>query len=151
MRAPTLALFLTTLGILSLLSLPALAGDVEVQLPAGDGFVVKDNTGTIERLRIDEATGNVSRNGALFVHTTGNSNIFVGSFAGNTSNTGMGNSAFGLAPLFNLTSGYFNSAFGLGALSQTTSGSENSAFGVDGLGSNTSGNRNSAFLQTFCS
>ena len=56
---------------------------MEVQLPAGDGFVVKDNTGTIERLRVDEATGNVSRNGALFVHTTGVRNTFVGEGAGN--------------------------------------------------------------------
>ena len=55
MRSSTLALLLTTLGTLALLSPPARAGDVEVQLPAGDGFVVKDNTGAIERLRIDEA------------------------------------------------------------------------------------------------
>ena len=60
MRAQTLPLFLITLGILTLLSPAALAGDVEVQLPAGDGFVIKNNTGAIERLRIDEATGNVS-------------------------------------------------------------------------------------------
>ena len=40
-------------------------------LPAGDGFAIEDNTATIERLRVDETTGNISRNGALFVHTTG--------------------------------------------------------------------------------
>ncbi len=83
MHALTLPRFLTTLGILTLLSASALAGDVEVQLPAGDGFVVKDNTGAIERLRVDEATGNISRNGALFVHTTGTDNTFVREGAGN--------------------------------------------------------------------
>ena len=31
----------------------------------------------VERLRVDEATGNVSRNGALFVHTTGNASTFL--------------------------------------------------------------------------
>ena len=72
MRAQTLPLFLTALGILAQLSAPALAGDVEVQLPAGDGFVVKDNTGSVERLRIDEATGNVSRNGSHYLTTRAN-------------------------------------------------------------------------------
>jgi len=52
---------------------------VTVQLDAGTGFVVKNNTGTIERLRVEETTGNISRNGALFVHTTGSStNTFIG-------------------------------------------------------------------------
>ncbi len=71
---------LTLLTAMAAVLLPSsvLADDVEVQLDANDGFVVKDNTGAIERLRVDEATGNISRNGALFVHTTGTSNIFVG-------------------------------------------------------------------------
>ena len=59
-------------------TVPAWAADMKVQLGAGDGFVIKDNTDTIERFRVDEATGNVSRNGALFVHTTGTNNTFVG-------------------------------------------------------------------------
>lgn len=53
-----------------LLALPVDAADVTLQLPASDGFVIRDNTGATERLRVDEATGNISRNGALFVHTT---------------------------------------------------------------------------------
>ncbi len=57
---------------------PALAADVTVTLDAASGFVIENNAGTIERLRIDEATGNISRNGALFVHTTGSDNTFVG-------------------------------------------------------------------------
>ena len=60
-----------------------MADDVTVTLDAASGFVVQDNTTTVERLRVDEATGNVSRNGALFVHTTGANNTFVGVGAGN--------------------------------------------------------------------
>ena len=77
------------------LAAPAQAADVTVTLPAGDSFVIEDNTGTIERLRVDEATGNISRNGALFVHTTGFNNTFVGNGAGNLATTGNSNSAFG--------------------------------------------------------
>ncbi len=84
---------LTTRRVLSivaisvtLVSQASWAADVTVTLPAADGFVVEDNTATIERLRVDEATGNISRNGALFVHTTGAfDNLFVGEGAGNTS------------------------------------------------------------------
>lgn len=129
MRAPTLAPCLTTLGILTLLSSLALAADVEVQLTAGDSFVVKDSTGTSERLRVDEATGNVSHNGALFVHTTGTGNTFVGKGAGNTGTYGLGyNSAFGVYALRLNTAGVRNSAFGREALSNST-GARNSAFG----------------------
>ena len=69
---------------------PAIAADVEVQLDAATGFVIKDNTGAIERLRVDEATGNISRNSALFVHTTGSNNTFVGEGAGNLATSGIG-------------------------------------------------------------
>src|SRR5215470_13889180 len=58
------------------------AGDVSVQLDAFTGFVIKNSAGS-ERLRVDGGTGNISRNGALFVHTTGaTSNTFVGVNAG---------------------------------------------------------------------
>jgi hypothetical protein len=55
------------LGVTLALGSSALAADVSVQLDAGAGFSVKNSTGAIERLRVDEATGNISRNGALFV------------------------------------------------------------------------------------
>jgi len=145
MRASTLVLLLTTSGILTLLSLPTLAGDVEVQLPAGDGFVLKDSTGTIERLRIDEATGNVSRNGALFVHTTGTDNTFVGRGAGNAGTGGDGqNSAFGRDALSSNTTGEGNTASGRSALGANTVGGYNTASGRSALGANTSGTSNSA-------
>ena len=89
MRAPTLALFLTTLGILTLLSSLARADDVTVTLDAASGFVIEDNAATIQRLRVDEATGNISRNGALFVHTTGTDSTYVGEAAGNSATTGL--------------------------------------------------------------
>ena len=56
--------------LLLALAAPAHAADVTVTLPAGDGFVIENNTSSTERFRVDEATGNISRNGALFVHTT---------------------------------------------------------------------------------
>ena len=76
-------------AILVLSTTPVWGGDVEVQLSAGDGFVVKDNTGAVERLRVHEDTGNISRNGALFVHTTGSNNTFVGVNVGTYITTGV--------------------------------------------------------------
>jgi hypothetical protein len=146
MRVLTRSLLLTTLGSLALLSSPALGGDVAVQLPAGDGFVVKDNTGAVERYRVDEATGNVSRNGALFVHTTGSDNTFVGVGAGNTGTTGGGrNSAFGQDALSSVASGGENSAFGNDALAANTIGLKNTAVGSGALRANTAGHFSSAF------
>ncbi len=125
---------------------PALAADVTVTLPAGDGFVVEDNTGAIERLRVDEATGNISRNGALFVHTTGTDNTFVGVGAGNTGTTGSGkNSAFGQDALASVITGVENSAFGYDALAANTTGIHNTAVGSHALNANMTGNFNSAF------
>ncbi len=127
-------------------SLPARAADVSVKLDAGSGFSVQNSTATIERLRVDEATGNISRNGALFVHTTGVSNTFVGAGAGNTSTTGSGyNSAFGIDALHDNTTGYGNSAFGRLTLASNTVGNLNTGFGLQALYTNTTGNLNSAF------
>ena len=115
--------------LLSILSFTASAADVAVQLSAGDGFVVKDNTGVIEWLRIDEATGNISRGGALFVHTTGDGSTFVGEGAGNLATSGVRNSAFGLDTLSANTTGKLNAAFGERALNANLTGSYNAAFG----------------------
>jgi hypothetical protein len=123
---------------------PALAADVTVTLDAGSGFVVEDNTATTERLRVDEATGNVSRNGALFVHTTGTS-TFVGAGAGNLSTTGFGNAAFGEFALRFNTTGGSNSVFGRTAAQSNTSGNFNSVFGSAALNVNQTGGFNSVF------
>jgi len=133
------------LGVALALASPALAADVSVQLDAGAGFSVKNSTGAIQRLRVDEATGNLSRNGALFVHTTGTHNTFVGVNAGNTSTTGYGrNSAFGSYALRYNTTGRNNAAVGDDALRFNTTGYGNSAFGVAALLFNTTGKYNSA-------
>jgi hypothetical protein len=111
---------------------PAVAGDVSVRLDAGAGFSVRDNTGAVERLRVDEATGNVSRNGALFVHTTGPSNTFVGVGAG-PATTGGDNTAFGHSAMFYNITGTKNAAFGSFALYYHEYGEGNSAFGAGAL------------------
>ena len=104
------------LGAALALAPPALAADVSVKLDAGTGFSIKNSTGAIERLRVDEATGNVSRNGALFVHTTGTNNTFVGAGAGNTGTTGYGQQlgVRKLDALLSNTTGHHNSGVGSG-------------------------------------
>ena len=131
-----------------LLPSAAVAGDVTVELDAGAGFSVKNSGGSVERLRVDEATGNISRNGFLFVHTTGTNNTFVGAGAGNASTTGSSDSAFGTNALQSNTSANGNSAFGSEALSVNTTGRSNSAFGEYSLVKNTTGRSNSAFGAT---
>ena len=139
-RLPSLAL-----AAALALAAPAFAGDVSVKLDAGTGFSIQDSTGTIERLRVDEATGNVSRNGALFVHTTGPNNLFVGAGAGSAATTGAGNTAVGFRALYSNTTGSSNSAFGYHSLHDNVSGEANSAFGDGALHDNTTGSRNTAF------
>ncbi len=135
------------LGLTAVLAMAPLAraGDVSVKLDIGTGFAVKNNSGAIERLRVDESTGNISRNGALFVHTTGTNNLFVGPGAGNPSTTGFGgNLAFGRNALASITTGVDNSAVGDLALRRDTTGSFNTAFGRAALYGNTSGSWHTA-------
>jgi hypothetical protein len=124
----------------------ARAGDVSVQLDAGSGFAIKNSSGAIERLRVDEATGNLSRNGALFAHTTGPRSTFVGQEAG-LANSGSSNTAFGYEALRSNTTAQGNSAFGTQAL-RANNGFRNSAFGALALSSNTTGGGNAAFGAT---
>lgn len=129
----------------TLLASAAHADDVVVQPSSGDGFVITDNTGTIERLRVDEATGNLSRGGTLFLHTPGTSNLFVGADAGAAITTGAGNAAFGPSATSNIWTGSFNAAFGVGALiGSASTGDGNSAFGYYALSGNQAAG-NSAF------
>lgn len=123
---------------------PLRAADIVVQPDAGDGFVVLDNAGTTERLRIDESDGDISREGSLFLHTRGPGSTFVGTNAG-PSNTGFANTGVGVSSLAANTSGVNNSAFGTSALLSNTSGGNNSAFGTAALTANTTGSNNSAF------
>ncbi len=129
---------------LLVLPAPALAGDVILTLDAGDGFVIEDNTATVERLRVDEATGDVYRNGELLIHTIGTNNLFIGKDVGSTTNPGFSSTAVGENALSANTSGYQNSAFGYLALSANTLGRKNTALGGGALGPNTWGSDNTA-------
>jgi len=136
-------------ALAALLCSPAVrAEDVIVKLGAGDGFEITDNTGAIDRLRIEEATGNVTRNGALFVHTTGTNNTFIGVDAGNSTTPSAGNTAVGQQALSSIATGWNNSAFGHTAMLSNTTGAQNSAFGSYALRSNTTGQGNVAFGRT---
>lgn len=140
--------WLTSLPVALLAVAPdgARAADVVVQLGAGDAFVIENNTGTIERLRVDEATGNISRNGALFLFSPG-SNLFIGEGAGDLGNTGTQNSAFGRSALSSNIGGSLNAAFGGFALASNVGGNANSAFGSGALSAHVDGWHNSAFGQ----
>jgi len=89
-----------------------------------------------------------------------NGNAFLG-FAGNTTTTGIWNTASGQYALYFNTSGYantasgeyalyfntsgtYNTASGFGALSSNTSGYDNTASGTEALNDNTTGHENTA-------
>jgi hypothetical protein len=75
-------------------------GDPAVAVDA-DGFVIEDSSTPtpIQLLRVDEATGNLSKDFQLFLHTTGTSNTFVGATAGPAITSGEKNAAFGSSAL----------------------------------------------------
>jgi hypothetical protein len=72
-----------------------------------------------------------------------NFNAFLG-FAGNSTMTGVGNTAAGLQALNSNSSGEANTASGFGTLYSNSTGSFNAASGAYALGSNTTGSGNTA-------
>ncbi len=72
-----------------------------------------------------------------------NANAFLG-FAGNTTTTGLSNTAVGVGALTSNTTGYSNAANGYGALYSNTTGYGNSAAGSGALLENTTGFDNTA-------
>ncbi len=72
-----------------------------------------------------------------------NQNAFLG-FAGNSTMTGVGNTASGLFALLSNTTGSHNTAGGSSALYANTTGAENTASGQEALEFNTSGGQNTA-------
>ena len=72
-----------------------------------------------------------------------NANAFLG-FAGNTTTTGLSNTAVGVGALTSNTTGYSNAANGYGALYSNTTGYGNTASGFYALQANTTGGYNTA-------
>ncbi|PWU08907.1 MAG: hypothetical protein C5B51_06965 [Terriglobia bacterium] len=77
--------------------------------------------------------------------TTGIRNTASGVSALQSNTTGVYNTATGAFALYNNTEGFQNDAHGYGALAANTTGQLNTAMGVGALGSNTSGSQNAAF------
>ena len=92
-RIPYLAV-----GVLSVL-LSSLAGAQDVDVP--NNLTMRDST--------DAATGNILKEGVLFLHNFGTDNTFIGANAGNLMTSGSGR----------------NAAIGAGALQSNTTGRGN--------------------------
>ncbi|MCA9513022.1 MAG: hypothetical protein KC560_20090, partial [Myxococcales bacterium] len=132
------------LALASALAAPLAArADVTVRPEGGGAFVVEDASGTVARVRIEESTGRWLRDGALFLHTPGTGNLFVGNAAGNPLVAGNNNVAFGASALAAVGNGSRNTAFGSSALQTVSAGQDNAAFGTLALGFNT-GSENAA-------
>jgi hypothetical protein len=128
----------------------------------GDTYTVSINTSVVPQLAAANTfTGNQTVDGNLSATgvvtgssyqigsnrfafgSYGNGNAFLG-FAGNTTMTGVVNTAAGLQALNSNTSGEANTASGFGALYSNSTGSFNAASGAYALGSNTTGAQNTA-------
>jgi hypothetical protein len=72
-----------------------------------------------------------------------NQNAFLG-FAGNSTNSGIQNTASGVGALQSDTTGHANTAYGVNALNVNTTGADNTALGLFALSSNTTGSANTA-------
>ena len=102
------------------------------------------NTGNLNLDDSTATTGNITKNGARFLHDFGTDNVFLGRLAGNTTMTGTRNAASGQAALSGNTTGDSNTAIGSGSLVSNTAGDANTATGADALASNTVGFSNTA-------
>jgi len=91
-----------------------------------------------------DLTGNIRKEGTLFLHSLGNSNTGLGLSALSTNTTGNWNTASGAFALFSNTNGGYNTATGVQALFSNTAGVANTATGVQALFSNTGGGANTA-------
>ena len=93
---------------------------------------------------IDVSTGNIYKNGALFIHTKGLANLAIGSDALANITTGYCNVASGPSALQLNTVGSFNVANGIFALQNNTGGAFNTASGSYSLRNNDIGLANTA-------
>ena len=90
------------------------------------------------------STGNVIKNGTVFLHNFGTRNTFLGASSGNLTTTGNDNSALGAFSLASNTSGTQNAALGTFALFANTTASSNTAVGWFALGSSSTASDNTA-------
>ena len=88
--------------------------------------------------------GNIIKDSHPFLHSYGNGNTFLGSDAGNFTQSGENNTGIGNRALAQNTEGESNVALGLGALYWNSSGSYNSATGALALSRNLTGEGNTA-------
>lgn len=105
------------------------------QLEITKNFQLPNSTATV---------GNIYKNGALFLHNFGTTNVFLGKGTGNLTLSGGYNSAIGFDALNSLTSGGFNMAVGRNALNALTSGTGNVGIGNSALSAITTQNDNAA-------
>jgi len=127
----------------SLTNLPVPAGVAKLTANTFTATQTIDN-GNLDLDASTATTGNITKNGAPFVHSFGLSNAFLGEQAGNLSMTGHDNAAVGFRSLMVNTSGAANSALGAQALLNNTTGGENTAVGHLALAGNTTGDANTA-------
>ncbi len=108
-----------------------------------NAIVKRDYNGNFSAGMINAATGFYLGSNPFAIGSWFNSNVFLG-FSGNTTTTGVVNTATGAGALLYNTSGSSNTATGGDALNQTTTGSSNTAAGYASLQFNTTGNNNTA-------
>jgi len=89
-------------------------------------------------------SGNILKNGNLFLHNFARYNTFLGENAGNLTMSGSGNTVMGYRTLSSNGTGGNNGAVGSRALYSNTTGSGNTAMGTNALANNTHGGENNA-------
>ncbi len=88
--------------------------------------------------------GIINQNSIRFMHSYGSNNTFLGSGAGNFTNTSHSNTGIGYQVLAALTTGTYNTSVGLDAAFSVTTGGFNSVFGIAALNVLTTGSNNTA-------
>lgn len=92
----------------------------------------------------DGNTGIIFKGDAPFFHNFGDRNLFLGSFAGNYTLTGIENSGLGTQTLIRNTTGNENTAVGFQSLAFNKTGNNNTAVGKLSLFRNDGGSNNTA-------
>jgi len=109
-----------------------------------DGSIGGSISGNIDLENSNTATGNILKEGSLFIHNSGNQSTFMGENAGNLTMSGDSNTAFGYSALQNNSIGFRSTAVGTTALQNNTTGYQNTAAGFRALQNNSVGSDNTA-------